>query len=54
MITTFASWASGGIAVGAKPEGAAKGPLGAWADAPPLSKVHPRARRPHPIAKQLV
>lgn len=38
----------------AGPQGEARGPLGAWPDAPPLSKIHPRARRPHPTAKQLV
>ncbi len=54
MITAFASWASGGISVNAKPAGPAKGQLGPWAEAPPLSKIHPRARRPHPTAKQLV
>lgn len=54
MITAFASWACGGISVNAPPSGAQQGVLGAWAEAPPLSKIHPRARRPHPTAKQLV
>jgi hypothetical protein len=41
-----------------EPSGAAaaraSGPLGVWAEAPALSKIHPRARRPHVSAKQLV
>ncbi|MBK7864839.1 MAG: hypothetical protein IPJ65_40820 [Archangiaceae bacterium] len=53
-ITGFVSWASGGIAVNAPARGAAKGRLGEWAEAPPLSKIHPRARRPHPTSRQLV
>jgi hypothetical protein len=53
-ITHFATWSSGGVSLNAPPQGPSKGPLGAWAEAPPLSKVHPRARRPHPSAKQLV
>ena len=54
MITGFATWTSSGVAVNGKPAGTAKGKLGEWPEAPALSKVHPRARRPHPIAKQLV
>lgn len=54
MITAFATWTSRGISVGAPPAGPASGKLGDWADPPPLSKIHPRARRPHPTAKQLV
>lgn len=54
MITRFATWTSGGISVGAIPKADAIGPLGEWAEAPPLSKIHPRARRPHPTARQLV
>src|SRR5689334_3622518 len=54
MITAWATWASDGVSANAKPAGAARGKLGAWADAPPLSKIHPRARRPHPTSKQLV
>jgi 3-oxoacyl-(acyl-carrier-protein) synthase len=53
-ISSWATWTSGGVSLKGKPAGAAKGVLGAWADAPPLSKVHPRARRPHTSAKQLV
>ena len=53
-ITKVATWTSGGISVGGKPKADAVGALGEWADAPPLSKIHPRARRPHPTARQLV
>lgn len=54
MISGWVTWSSAGVSVNGSPAGPAKGLLGAWAEAPPLSKVHPRARRPHPIAKQLV
>jgi 3-oxoacyl-(acyl-carrier-protein) synthase len=53
-ITQWATWASGGISVTGKPRGTANGKLGAWSDAPPLTKIHPRARRPHPTSRQLV
>lgn len=54
MITQFVTWSSRGISVNGRPAGEATGPLGEWAEAPPLSKIHPRARRPHPTARQLV
>src|SRR5262245_49917278 len=53
-IAQFATWTSRGIAVGEPHSGTAQGALGAWPEAPALSKIHPRARRPHPSAKQLV
>ncbi len=54
VITAFATWASGGARVGAAPAGGPGVKLGDWPEAPPLSRVHPRARRPHPQAKALV
>ena len=54
MISAWATWTHGGVSIGAKPAGPATGALGPWPEAPPLSRIHPRARRPHPSAKQLV
>ncbi len=53
-ITAWATWSSGGAAINSAPLGRPAGPLGKWEKAPPLSQVHPRARRPHPQAKALV
>jgi 3-oxoacyl-(acyl-carrier-protein) synthase len=64
-ITAWATWTSAGVAINAAPalptvhperaervEGGGK--LAAWAEAPALNKVHPRARRPHPHSKKAV
>ena len=53
-ITAWATWTAQGASVGEPPHKVADGKLAAWPSAPPLSKVHPRARRPHPQAKVLV
>ena len=53
-ISRWATWTAAGVAIGGDPPEKKPGPIAAWADAPPLSKVHPRARRPHPQAKALV
>ncbi len=54
-ITAWATWTSGGVSLGAAPRSAAPGaPLGAWEEAARLQEIHPRARRPHPSARQLV
>lgn len=53
-ISRWAAWTSTGVAVGGMPPALGEGPLAPWADAPSLSKIHPRARRPHPQAKALV
>ncbi len=54
-IASWATWTSGGVAIARAPLGAEAGaPLGAWPEAAPLAKIHPRARRPHPSARQLV
>lgn len=53
-ISRWATWTAAGVAVGGDPPEKQAGPLAAWAEAPPLSKIHPRARRPHPQAKALV
>jgi 3-oxoacyl-(acyl-carrier-protein) synthase len=58
-ITAWATWTNGGVSINAAPaarpepvEGRRN--LAAWADAPALQKVHPRARRPHPHSKKAV
>ena len=53
-ISRWACWNATGVAIGGAPPEKKPGPLAPWADAPPLSKIHPRARRPHPQAKALV
>lgn len=53
-ISRWACWTAAGVAIGGDPPDLKPGPIAAWADAPPLSKVHPKARRPHPQAKALV
>src|SRR4051812_16512020 len=53
-ISRWACWTAGGVTVGGPPPERESGPLASWAEAPPLSKIHPRARRPHPQAKALV
>src|SRR4051812_5084473 len=53
-ISRWATWTSAGVAIGGFAPEKQPGPLAAWPDAPPLSKVHPRLRRPHAQAKALV
>ena len=53
-ISRWATWTAAGVAIGGDPPEKKPGPIAAWADAPPLAMVHPRARRPHPQAKALV
>lgn len=53
-ISRWAAWTAKGVTIGGDPPDLAAGPLGAWAEAPPLTKIHPKARRPHPQAKALV
>lgn len=59
-ISRWACWTVAGVTVNgapvdnAGPFDARRQTLGPWPDAPPLSKIHPRARRPHPQAKALV
>jgi hypothetical protein len=54
-ITAFATWTPGGVRIGALPDLASAGHgLGPWPDAPPLEKIHPRARRPIPAARAVV
>jgi len=54
-VTATAVWTPGGVWVNARPNaGSAGGALAAWPDAPPLSVVHPKARRPHREATVLV
>lgn len=53
-ISRWAAWTAKGVAIGGDPPERTPGPIAAWAEAPPLSKIHPRARRPHPQAKALV
>lgn len=53
-ITAWATWTAGGAVANAAPRAPLKGKLGAWPEAPALSKIHPRARRPHSHSKQLV
>jgi hypothetical protein len=54
FITSFGTWTSAGGRINAAPAGAPGTKLGDWPEAPPLSQVHPRARRPHPQAKAMV
>ena len=53
-ISRWAAWTASGVAVGGDPPELTKGRLATWNEAPPLAKIHPRARRPHPQAKALV
>lgn len=53
-VSAWATWTGGGVAIGAAPASPAAGKLVAWAEAPALAKVHPRARRPHPHSKKAV
>jgi 3-oxoacyl-(acyl-carrier-protein) synthase len=53
-ISRWATWTAAGVAIGGDPLEKINGPLAAWAEAPALAKIHPRARRPHPQAKALV
>lgn len=53
-LTAWASWTASGVSVNGAPAAGAAGKLAAWAEAPALNKVHPRARRPHPHAKKAV
>lgn len=53
-ISRWAAWNAAGVTIGGDPPDTTNGPLAPWPDAPPLSKIHPRARRPHPQAKALV
>ncbi|MFT3835929.1 MAG: beta-ketoacyl synthase N-terminal-like domain-containing protein [Myxococcaceae bacterium] len=53
-ITAFGTWTSAGARINAAPAGTPGAKLGDWPEAPPLSQVHPRARRPHPQAKVMV
>jgi 3-oxoacyl-(acyl-carrier-protein) synthase len=53
-ISRWAAWTAKGVTIGGDPPERTPGPLASWEEAPPLSKIHPRARRPHPQAKALV
>jgi len=54
-VSAFALWTPEGVWVDAAPEGEPTGTsLAPWPEAPPLTKIHPRARRPHPQAIALV
>jgi 3-oxoacyl-(acyl-carrier-protein) synthase len=53
-ISRWAAWTAKGVTIGGDPPDLAPGPIAAWNEAPPLSKIHPKARRPHPQAKALV
>ncbi len=56
VLTAFATWTTGGVSVGGAPakEPSPTARLGPWDAALGLSKIHPRARRPHPAAKAMV
>ncbi|MHB8873835.1 MAG: beta-ketoacyl synthase N-terminal-like domain-containing protein [Myxococcaceae bacterium] len=54
VISAFATWTPGGVSVGKVPVLGGGRVLGPWPGAPELSKIHPRARRPHAAAKVLV
>lgn len=53
-ITSFGSWTSGGVSLNAAPHPGSGPELGPWPQAPELPRIHPRARRPHPLAKAMV
>ena len=53
-ISRWAAWTAKGVTLGGDPPDRTSGPLAVWNEAPPLSKIHPKARRPHPQAKALV
>lgn len=53
-ISRWAAWTAKGVTIGGDPPDRTPGPIATWAEAPLLSKVHPKARRPHPQAKALV
>jgi 3-oxoacyl-(acyl-carrier-protein) synthase len=53
-ISRWAAWTAKGVTIGVDPPDLAPGPIGPWNEAPQLSKIHPKARRPHPQAKAMV
>ncbi len=53
-ISRWAAWTAKGVTIGGDPSDRTDGPLAAWPEAPLLTQIHPRARRPHPQAKALV
>lgn len=54
-VSSFAVWTSGGVWINAAPTAGDPGAgLYPWSEAPLLSAIHPRARRPHAVAVSLV
>ncbi len=53
-ISRWAAWTAQGVTIGGDPPQRSSGPIAVWNEAPPLSKIHPKARRPHSQAKALV
>lgn len=53
-ISRWAAWTASGVAIGGDPPELTPGPIAVWNEAPPLSKIHPKVRRPHAQAKALV
>ena len=55
VISSFALWTPAGVWTNAAPTMQGSGAdLAPWPKAPSLSAIHPRARRPHPLAVALV
>ena len=54
-VSAFAVWTPAGVWLDAEPTPGTSGAvLAPWPESPPLTQIHPRARRPHPHAVSLV
>lgn len=54
-VSAFAVWTPAGVWLDAEPQPGTPGAvLAPWPESPPLTQIHPRARRPHPHAVSLV
>jgi|GEM_PF-2323800 len=55
VLSSVAVWTCAGVWANAAPTGQGRGAdLNSWSEAPSLSAIHPRARRPHALAVALV
>lgn len=54
-VSAFAVWTPAGVWLDTEPQPGTPGAvLAPWPESPPLTQIHPRARRPHPHAVSLV
>ena len=54
VLSAFALWTPAGVWTNAAPAMGSGADLAPWPKAPSLSAIHPRARRPHPLAVAVV